>query len=65
MPSADALKRIAHLRTGSTGVPEILPKFPSFPEEIRKRFPTAIKEHEAALEDWRLKANIAIRGGTS
>lgn len=43
---------------------QILPKLPEFPDDVLKRFPS-LREHQNKLEAWRVKANIAIRGGTS
>lgn len=62
--SQAALDKIKHLRTTSPSTPEIIPKLPPYPDEIRKRFPAAVKEHEEALEAWRVKLNLAVTGGT-
>lgn len=60
--SPAALAKIAHLRTESSAAPEIIPKLPPYPEDVRKRFPS-LEKHQADLEDWRVKASIAIKGG--
>lgn len=43
---------------------QILPKLPEFPADVLQRFPS-LREHQNKLEEWRVKANIAIRGGTT
>lgn len=42
---------------------QILPKLPEFPDDVLKRFPS-LREHQNKLEAWRIRANLAIRGGT-
>lgn len=59
-----ALAKIKHLRTSSPSTPEIIPKIPPYPDEIKKRFPEATAKHEADWESWRVKANLAITGGS-
>lgn len=41
---------------------QIIPKIPEYPADVVKRFPSLI-EHQDKLEEWRTKANIALRGG--
>lgn len=59
-----ALAKIKHLRTTSPSTPEIIPKLPPYPEDIRKRFPS-LEKHQADLENWRTQTNIAITGGST
>ena len=61
--SQAALDKIKHLRPSSSQAPEIIPKIPPYPDEIKKRFPEATTKHEQDWEAWRVKANLAITGG--
>lgn len=60
-----ALAKIKHLRTSSPSTPEIIPKIPPYPDEIKKRFPEATAKHESDWEQWRVKACLAITGGSA
>lgn len=41
---------------------QIIPKIPEYPEDVLKRFPS-LREHQSKLEEWRIRTNLALRGG--
>lgn len=55
--------RFARLQSGSAQ-PEIIQKLPPHPDDMKRRFPS-LNEYEEKVEAWRVKTNIALRGGTS
>jgi hypothetical protein len=61
--SPDEKRRFARLQQGAA-TPEVIQKFPPYPEDVKRRFPSLVK-HEEEVEAWRVKTNIAIRGGPS
>lgn len=61
MASPEEKDRFARLQQGSAQ-PEVIQKFPSLPDEVKKRFPS-LKDYEDQVEQWRVKTNIALRGG--
>ena len=40
----------------------LIDKFPAYPQDVKDRFPS-LAEHEQRIEEWRVKTNIALRGG--
>jgi len=50
------------LQIGGDGVPRVIPKVPTLPEDVRKRFPSLV-EWEKQMEEWRVKATRALTGG--
>lgn len=63
MPSAADLQNFQRMRNANdTLMQELLPKVPELPPEVKRRFPSLL-EWEKKMEEWRTKANLAIRGG--
>ena len=64
MPSAADLKNFRRIQN-SAGVDDtqkLVSNMPSFPDEMKRRFPSLAK-HEEDLKDWNKKLIIALRGG--
>jgi len=59
--SPEDKNRFARLQEGSAQ-PQVIQKFPPYPEDVKRRFPSMVK-HEEEVEQWRVKTNIALRGG--
>lgn len=62
MPSAEDLKSFNRKRNAPDVSQEVIDKFPAFPDDVRKRFPSIVAM-EKSIEEWRVKTNIALRGG--
>lgn len=60
-PPVTPQQRFQRLQVGSSQ-PEIVQKFPAVPEDVKQRFPS-MKDYEDRVEQWRVKTNIALRGG--
>lgn len=65
MPSAADLANFKRQKAvNQTENAQMVPKVPELPEDVVKRFPS-LKEWHMKMEEWRVKTNIAIRGGPS
>jgi len=60
--SPEDIESFNRLRLDVAGTASLIPKFPGYPEDVKKRFPS-LAEHEQLIEAWRVRANIALRGG--
>ncbi len=58
-----AAMSLARLRMGDGGVPNVIPKIPQLPDDVRKRFPSFAK-WEKDMEEWRVKTNRTTTGGS-
>lgn len=46
----------------SSDAATLIPKIPKLPEDVKKRFPSLF-DWERDMEAWRVKTNVALRGG--
>ncbi len=63
MASPEEKARFLRIQQGAAQ-PEIIQKVPTLPDDVKKRFPSFVKWEEE-VEQWRVKTNIALRGGPS
>lgn len=62
MASPEDIESFNRLRLDVAGTASLIPKFPAYPEDVKKRFPSLAK-HEELIEAWRVRANIGLKGG--
>lgn len=62
MASPEDLKSFARKQAADDQSAALIKRFPSYPEDVKKRFPSLVKQ-EADIEQWRQETNIALRGG--
>lgn len=43
---------------------DIIPKLPPLPDDVKRRF-SSLHDWQRDMEAWRIKANIALRGGVT
>lgn len=63
MASPEDIKQFARKQGSPDNTAQTIQKFPPFPEDVKTRFPT-MRKMEDDIEQWRVKTNIALRGGT-
>jgi hypothetical protein len=57
-------KSFSRMQVSQSANTEIIPKLPPLPDDVKKRFPS-LYDWQRGMEEWRVKANIAIRGGAT
>ena len=62
MASEQDKKAFARMQGSPDNTASLIDKFPEYPQDVRDRFPS-LMEHERRIEEWRVKTNIALRGG--
>lgn len=62
MPSDADKKSFDRMRLDSGARPVLVQKFPTIPDDVKKRFPSMVK-FEQDIEAWRVAANKSLGGG--